>query len=179
MKRIEMKAVVEQLGGSQKTQELLRLEPFGVTVGIDDQRPLMLFRVQGTERVMPVWLSPIEAGIAVSQHHHRGSAQSPHDLALRVLDDVGLEVDRCVFEEVRGHHQYVRVFFKPQRASRKPREVSCRAEQAISFCLQGGAQFFTRPECVQQSQEMNVEMLTSDLHKPRDRGDKNRQKYLN
>lgn len=155
----------------------LEMEPFAVTASADEMRPVMLFRVVGGEDVLPVWLSPIDAGIALTQHQGRVAPISPHDLSLKVLETLGVRLERCLFSEVKGHHQYVELQFS---GSRKLKSLVARADQALSFSLQAKAKFYCRPEYIHESKVVNAEMVGvhNDL-KLNPNLSKNRQKYLN
>ena len=157
--------------------EWLELEPYGVTTSADSTRPMMLFKVIGQEDILPVWLSPIDAGIAITQHHVKNAGISPHDLTIKVLEELKVQLDCCVFTEVRGHHQYVELQFSGSRSLKK---ISARADQAISFSLQAKARFYCRREYIQASRVMNAEMAGNqrDLQLNPKTG-KNRHPYLN
>ena len=157
--------------------ETMELEPYGVTAGADNSRPVMLFKALDSEEVLPVWLSPIEAGVALSQHQAAAPSLSPHDLTLKVMEALGVRLDRCVFTEIRGHHQYVELFFT---GSRKLRSVVARADQAISFSLQARARFFCDRKYVNDSKVLNAEMagVQNDLRLKPGVG-RNRHPYLN
>jgi len=145
-----------RLGVSLKADtEWIELEPYGVTTGADQGRPVMLFRSLMNEAVLPVWLSPIDAGIAISQYHVASPALSPHDLTLKVMTELGVKLDRCEFTELKGHHQYVELYFKGHR---RFKQLTCRADQAISFCLQAKARFFARREYIKSCREVDTQM---------------------
>lgn len=170
-KRLEVKIKTNPKG------ELWEMEPYGVTASADGSRPVMLFRHLGGDEVLPVQLSPIDAGIAVTQHHAMGTTASPHDLTIKVMQGLGVHLEKCVFSEVKGHHQFVELHFK---GSRKLKMISARADQAISFSLQARARFFCRPEYIQESKILSEEMAVraKDL-KLNPKVGKNPHPYLN
>jgi bifunctional DNase/RNase len=135
--------------------ELLEVEPFGVTAAPDNSRPVMLFRVKGGEQVLPVWLSAIDAGIAITQHHVSQVGVSPHDLALKVFQALKLKLEQCIFVEVKGHHQFVELRFSGEKA---PGPIQARADQAVSFSLQSRARFFATRACIRDSRVMDAQM---------------------
>lgn len=155
----------------------LELEPYGVTTSADSSRPVMLFRVLGTEDVLPVWMSPIDAGIAITQHNVSLPGQSPHDLTAKVLDQLEVRLDRCLFTEVKGHHQFMELHFK---GSKKLKTIVARVDQAISFALHQKAKFYCRREYIEASRVVNAEMVGNqrDLKLNPSIG-KNRHPYLN
>ncbi|MGE0764358.1 MAG: bifunctional nuclease domain-containing protein [Bdellovibrionales bacterium] len=159
------------------TAEWLELEPYGVTTSADSARPVMLFKAIGGEEVLPVWLSPIDAGIAITQHNVKLAGLSPHDLTSKVLESLNVHLDTCLFTEVKGHHQYVELHFS---GSRRLKSIVARADQAISFSLHAKARFYARREYIQASRVMNAEMVGNERDlKLNPKAGKNRHPYLN
>ncbi|MBX3022538.1 MAG: bifunctional nuclease family protein [Bdellovibrionales bacterium] len=156
---------------------MIELEPFGMTAGMDKQRPVMLFREKGGEATLPVWLSPLDAGIALTQHNVQAFAMSPHDVTLKVLEQLGVQVVSCRFCEVKGHQQYVELKFS---GSRKLKPMRFRADHAVSFCLQARVKFYCTREYLETCREVDaaIERLQSSLNmKPGVR--RNGHPYLN
>lgn len=157
--------------------DVIELEPYGVTASADNSRPVMLFKAIEGEEVLPVWLSAIDAGVALSQHQTALPDSSPHDLTMKMMESLGVKLDRCVFTEIRGHHQYVELHFT---GSRKLRSIVARADQAMSFSLQAKARYFCTRQYVNDSKILSAEMtgVMKDLRlKPGVA--KNRHPYLN
>lgn len=156
--------------------DIFELEPFGLTTGMDRTRPVMLFRERGGEAVLPVWMSHVDAGIALNQHNAKAFAMSPHDVTLDILKGLGVKIESCHFVEVRGHHQYVELKFS---GSRKLKTLKVRADFAISFCLQARTKFFCSREYLNECRTLDGEKHRFDpMVRP---GEKRRarQHYLN
>lgn len=134
---------------------MIELEPFGISPSMETSRPLMLFREIDGKRVLPVWLSPLDAGIAVIQNHSQAKAPSPHEFTRELLEALNLELTSCTFEEVVGHHQFVRLTIK---GSRKVKEIKTRADHVISLCMHTGCRFFTTLDVLKKSQDVDIEM---------------------
>jgi len=134
----------------------IELFPYGVTLGADHQRPILILKDESCNITVPVWLSPVEAGIAITQNNGKAAASSPHALSFKVLEDLGIEPVKCVLTEVKGHHQFVEVFFK---GSRKLKSLSVRADQAVSFCLHARVQFFCKKEFIESCRELELEQI--------------------
>ncbi|HMN68357.1 MAG TPA: DUF151 domain-containing protein [Bdellovibrionales bacterium] len=137
------------------TDEVIELEAFGLTNSMEAARPVMLFREKKGEAVLPVWLSPLDAGIAITQHQPQSFMLSPHDVTVNVLKELGVKVDSCFFRELKGHQQYVDLIFS---GSRKLRTLRARADHAISFCLQAGAKFYCTRAYLEECRQVNAEM---------------------
>lgn len=155
----------------------LELEPFGMSAGMERSRPVMLFREKGGEAVLPVWLSPVDAGIALTQHNVNAYAMSPHDVTLSLLKTLGVGVEACRFTEVKGHMQYVEITFT---GSKKLKELKFRADHAISFCLQARAKFFCTREYLEQCREIDADLghMEKSMSRPME-ARRNGHPYLN
>jgi bifunctional DNase/RNase len=154
----------------------IELEAFGLTNGMDQMRPVMLFKEKGGESVLPVWLSPLDAGIALSQHQPGTFMLSPHEMTLTVLKELGVKVQECHFTELKGHQQYVELRFS---GSRKLKSMKARADHAISFCLQAHAKFFCTREYLEQCRQLNAEVSNGARMVARNEGKRNRPQYMN
>ncbi len=166
--------VVPQL---KPATHFIELEAFGMTTGMDRSRPVMLFKEKGGEAMLPVWLSPVDAGIALTQHNVQAFAMSPHDVTLGLLKTLGVGVESCRFTEVKGHQQYVEIKFT---GSRKLRQLKFRADHAISFCLQARARFFCTREYLEQCRDVDADLgnMEKSMGRPMD-ARKNGHPYLN
>lgn len=136
---------------------LVELEPVGMAAGPATARPVMLFKEIDGETILPVWLSPIDAGLVLSKGHIRGTAQSSHDLPMDIMAKLGVQVTKCTFTELKGHQQYVRIELS---GARKLKFLNSRADHAISFCLQAKARFFCTRGYMRRCQD-----IQSDIHK--------------
>ena len=156
---------------------MMELEPFGMTAGMGGGRPIMLFREKGGEAILPVWLSPLDAGIAITQHNVRATAMSPHDLPLRLLEKVGVKVRSCRFCEVIGHQQYVELKFG---GLKRLKPMRFRADFAVSFCLQARAKFYCTREYLETCREVDaaIDRVQVSLNQRADSG-RGEHPYLN
>lgn len=149
MKRLETKVKLKP------TNQTIELEAFGLTSGMDKARPVMLFREKGGDAVLPVWLSPLDAGIALTQHNAQMFTMSPHEVTMEALKQLGVKLEECHFNDLRGHQQYVELRFS---GSRKLKTMQARADHAVSFCLQAKARFFCTRGYLERCREVEVEM---------------------
>ncbi len=129
--------------------------PFGLAVGAEHVRPVMIFKDKTKKRALPVCLSPIDAGIAMSQSTPEFES-SPHELASKIFEKVGIKLEKCYFTSVKGHHQFVDLKF----AGHKDLEnLEVRADDAISFCLRVGCRFFATVDYIEKSRVLEGQML--------------------
>lgn len=138
--------------------EWIEVFPYGLVVSQDHARPVMIFKDQSQRRVLPVWMSPVDAGVAVSQSGGHLTDASPHHLTANVFKLLEIKLERCFFKELRGHYQIVELHF-----SGDPRiaKVEARADEAISFCLNQGAQFFATVDFMERCRILEGEMLVA------------------
>lgn len=141
----------------------VEIVPVAVVAGMDPARPVMIFKEKEGEERLPVWLSPLDAGIAITQDHVNNNASSPHDLASKVFDELKVSLEKCFFTEMKGHHQIVELHFSGRKDLKK---ISTRADQAISFCLHEGAQFFCTRGFMQECREQDAELSGNSQRYP-------------
>ncbi len=156
----------------ESKKDWVEMFPFGLAVGAEHMRPVMIFKDKAKKQVLPVCLSPIDAGIAVSQSAIEADS-SPHDLSWSILKKIGIKLEKCFFKELKGHHQYVELKFTGHK------DLECfeaRADDAISFCLQAGCRFFATVEYIEKSRVLEGEMLVAGVSR---RPEVNPHPYLN
>lgn len=138
----------------------IELVPWGVTASANKSRPVMLFREKEGEAVLPVWIAPLDAGIAITQHHVKASAMSPHDLTLNVMSSLGVKLEKCFFKEIKGFQQHVELEFS---GSRRLKRLAARADHALSFCLQARAQFFCTRGYLQECRDVQADLEKAEI----------------
>lgn len=155
-------------------KQWIEVVPVAVVAGMDPARPVMIFKEKEGEERLPVWLSPLDAGIAITQDHIKNNATSPHDLASKVFEQLEFKLEKCFFTEIKGHHQFVELHFSGHKTLKK---ISTRADQAISFCLHEEAQFFCTRGFMQKCREQDAE-LTGNAHRQQMSVNQNKHPYL-
>ncbi len=138
-------------------QEWIEVFPFGVTISADEARPIMLFRDASEKISLPIWLSPIDAGISLSQEFQNSAAISPHHLTYKILKELGVILEVCSFVEINGHSQIVELKFNGDQRLEK---LKHRADECLSFCLFAKAKFFASQWFIQRSRELKSEIQT-------------------
>lgn len=150
---------------SQKIEQRMRsrnewveIFPYGLALAPDASRPVMIFKDESEQRVLPVWLTPLEAGIAVSQSGGALIDASPHNLTWKILKPLDVNLQKCFFTELKGHHQFVRLQFS---GSEKLKSLESRADEAISFCLSTACRFFCRVDFFDTCRVMDANLMAS------------------
>jgi hypothetical protein len=139
----------------------LELFPYGLATGFAGERPVMLFRDEKQTRVLPVWVSPLEARVISSIRSPLDVAQSPHQPAIEMLKLLDWQLDACVFSELRGHHLFCRLSYVHGEAPAGEFEV--RADNAMSLCLALEARFFADEDLIQACRQVQTDLSENSL----------------
>ena len=130
------------------SNEWIELFPYGVTMSADSSRPIMLFKDKDQEKVLPVSLSSLDAGITLHQNaNHFSSTQSPYSLTWRILKPLKIFLKECRFTHLKGAFQYVELVFEGHP---KLKTLEARADEAVSFCLSTNCKFFCQDDYFEQ-----------------------------
>ncbi|MGZ3769060.1 MAG: bifunctional nuclease family protein [Bdellovibrio sp.] len=136
-------------------KDLVQLFPYGLSVTTDAARPFLLLKDEAHQYTLPVAVTPIEAGVALSQSNKEILQSSPHKFTSVLMQSLGIEIKQAVFVEIKGSHQYVRIYISgyPQLNS-----VKLRADEAMSLCLYLGVSLFATKSFIGRSQVMSTEI---------------------
>ena len=158
-------------------KEWVEIYPYGIALGADAARPILIFKDEYKKYVLPVWLNPADAGMAISEQSHYSATASGHNLFKKIMNGLDLKLEACHFTEVRGHHQFVELHFS---GNTKLQKLESRADEAMSFCLSGETRFYCEPEFFDKCRNIEIKMsdMTMDLAKRPSIG-KNKHPYLN
>jgi hypothetical protein len=129
---------------NEVTEDWIELFPSGIEVENSLGRPVLVLKDRSGNEVLPVWISPIDAGMALADMS-KSTSVSPHVVTGKILEAIGLKADTCSFVDLVGHHQFVQLSFKPVESKRKkaPVVIRLRADEAMSYCMASKARFFS------------------------------------
>lgn len=130
----------------------IEIFPYGFTMANGPSRPVLVFKDKTGRHVLPVWVHPLDATMAL--HEHASTPIEPHGAAAALLSQAGITVESCEFDEVAGHRQYAALRFRASQASENA-QLRVRADQAMSFCLALGARFFSSPGFMARCRDIN------------------------
>ncbi|HVK60041.1 MAG TPA: hypothetical protein VM432_00775 [Bdellovibrionales bacterium] len=148
------------------SEEWVELFPSGIAVENSLGRPVLILKDQAGVDVLPVWMNPIDAGIALADMT-KGTGLTPHVVSNRILEAIGLCADSCSFVDLVGHHQYVQISFKPVEqktistapvALLGPMQLRLRADEAMSFCMTSKARFFSTKSYMTRCRALDAEL---------------------
>lgn len=136
-------------------KDLVQLFPYGLSVTTDAARPFLLLKDEAHQYTLPVAVTPIEAGVALSQSNKDLLQSSPHKFTSLLIQSLGIEIKQAVFVEIKGSHQYMRIYLSghPQMSS-----IKLRADEAVSLCLYLSVPLFATKSFIGRSQVLSTEI---------------------
>lgn len=140
--------------------EWIPIKPYGLSIGSNADRPLLLFKDFQEKHTLPVPLHPLEAGLSLVQSSQQRRPHSPHAATKEIFNFLGLRLIKCYFSTIRGSHLMANLEFAADNAlaekllKEKP-ALLMRAQNVMSFCLDAGAEFFTTKEIIKKSAVLN------------------------
>jgi hypothetical protein len=148
---------------------MIELEPMGVTTQASISQPFLLFREKEGNAVVPVEIHPIDAAVAIAEMDQE--MVSPHDIALDILQDAGLNLSRVVFLDGDGKSGFLELRF----SDKKFKPLRFPTEFAMSFCLRSKARFFCSRRFLDSCRELHIDVAarTGELEQMQ------RPRYLN
>lgn len=137
-----------------RDEDLIPLKVYGVTLGDSSQRPTFILKDETGKHILPVPVTPMEAGVAMQQANQGVLPTTPHRVTEKLLETLNIRIEKAVFVEIRNHLQYVRLYFDghPSYGSLK-----VRADEAMSLCLHLNVPLFVAPQILKKSKIMQEE----------------------
>ena len=150
----------ESLPFSARSQKWIRLSPFAVQMAADQARPLLVLKDKTGVHTLPVPLNALEAGVALTQSNPSIVPSSPHKVTEVLLQTLGLQFSSCVFAEIRGSYQFVRLNMKKHDQGKlETPSLKVRADEAMSFCLHLQIPIYATATFMERSRVLVSEVL--------------------
>ena len=130
---VALAACSEPAGPPSAPADAIAVDVRGVGIDQRSSSPVLLLEEADGERVLPIWIGPFEAGSIQAVIDSREPPRpNTHDLAKRLLEDLGATIEYVTVTELRGNIFYavVRVL-----ANREAREIDARPSDAIAMAL--------------------------------------------
>lgn len=136
-------------------ENLIRLFPYGITLTQVPGRPILLLKDEDGVHTLPVAINQLEAGVALQQSQIANLPTSPHNVTKVLLESLNIKIEKCVFVEIKGHHQYVRLSIEghPTYGSLK-----FKADDVMSLCLHLNVPIYATKKIMKKSQTMSAEL---------------------
>ncbi len=134
-------------------ENLVRLFVHGVSIHHDPSRPILILKDQAGDKTLAVGLTPIETGVLIQQSNVN-MMSTPHRFLQLLLESMNMKIEKAVFESIKDHHQYVRLYLigHPSHGSLK-----VKAEEAMSLCLQLEVPMFATNRYIQKSRVLSAQ----------------------
>lgn len=167
LQRILQGEIFFQSSGDEEVfhqQDLIQLFPFGISVGTDPGQPFLLLKNLEKDVTLPVAVSPLEAGVTLTHGNKSVAPTSPYRFTQELIKLLGLEVKQCVFVQIKGPLQFVRIYLSGHPSANS---IKLRADEAMSLCIHLGIPIYATKSYINKSRLMKVQMegLTEDLIK--------------
>lgn len=138
-----------------KAPKWMELTPYGISVHSPNARPILLLKNEDGSETLPVWLSPVSAGMALADLSKAEVTGDPLAVTRKVMQAFNVELTRCDINELIGHHQYAELHFSGNPLLTRLR---VRAEDAAAFTLGVGAPFFSTKEHMMQCRQIDAQL---------------------
>ncbi len=153
---------IETMDGTEEREipedQLVRLFPYGVSLAADASRPILLFKTL-TGETLPVPVNHLEAGVTISQSNKTSVPVTPHKVTELLLSSLGVRLERCLFVEIKGQHQFVRLFVSGHPSLKS---LKVRADEAMSLCLHLNTPIFATKSLMNKSRVMSMDLHPGD-----------------
>jgi bifunctional DNase/RNase len=136
-------------------KDLIRLRPYGLSLTQDPTRPILILRDETGIHNLPVFLTPIEAGVTLQQSSQQWMPTTPHRVMELLLESLQIKIEKAVFVALKDHQQYLRLYFEghPTQGSLK-----IKAAEAMSLCLHLDVPIYATQKLMMKSRTMSAEI---------------------
>lgn len=137
-------------------KDLIELKPYGLSLSNDASRPFLILKDQSSDFTLPVGINQLEAGVTLTQSAHSAPPVTLHKFSESLIKSLDIRIERCVFVEIKGLHQYVRIYMQghPSNSSLK-----FRADEVMSLCIHLKIPIYATKNYISRSKIMNAEMV--------------------
>jgi uncharacterized protein len=135
-------------------QNYLKLIPYGIQMSADGALPILLLKDEKGLNTMPVALNHLEAGITLTQSNKAIAPTTAHRVTEVLLHALDVKIEKCVFADMKGAHQYVHLQLIGHPSVPF---IRVRADEAISLCLHLNVPFFATVQHMNQARVMSSE----------------------
>lgn len=135
-------------------EDLLQLLPYGMSLN-NDARPFLILKDAQHEFTLPVAINPLEAGVTLTQSSKSVTPVTPHKFTHLLLESLRIQALQCVFVQIKGHHQYVRIYLSGHPGTNS---IKVRADEAMSLCISLNIPIFATKAFISRSKVMSAEI---------------------
>ena len=123
----------------------------GLFVDPISERPILVLRHEGGERVLPIWIGPNEAhAIAVRLEGVEAPRPMTHDLLQGVVEGLGASLVKVLICDLRDNTYYARLVLE---AGGRETTVDARPSDAVALAVRVGAPILVREDIFAHSSD--------------------------
>lgn len=137
-------------------KDLVELFPYGLSLSNDASRPFMILKDKSGDMTLPVPINQLEAGVTLTQSAHSLEPITTHKFSEKLLESLDIKLERCVFVEIKGIHQYVRIYMKGHS---QYQSLKFRADEVMSLCIHLKVSIFATKNFINRSKQMSAEIV--------------------
>lgn len=137
-------------------EDLIEFFPYGMSLTNDAERPFIILKDKNGEMSLPVPINQLEAGIALTQSSQTAARSTTHVFSEKLLESLDIRLERCVFVEIKGVHQYVRIYFIGHP---KYQSLKFKADEVMSLCFHLKVPIFATKNFINRSKQMSAEIV--------------------
>lgn len=136
--------------------DLVELFPYGLSLSNEASRPFMILKDKTGEMTLPVPINQLEAGVTLTQSTHSGEPVTTHKFSERLLESLDIKLERCVFVEIKGVHQFVRIYMKGHS---QYQSLKFRADEVMSLSIHLKVPIYATKNFINRSKHMSAEIV--------------------
>lgn len=137
-------------------KDLILLLPYGLSLSNDALRPFLILKDVSGDIVLPVAINQLEAGITLTQSAHSAVPVTMHKFSENLLRSLDIHLERCVFVEIKGVHQFVRLYMAKHPCYQS---MKFRADEVMSLCIHLKIPIYATKAYINKSKIMSAEII--------------------
>ncbi len=137
-------------------KDLIELFPYGLSLSNDSTRPFMILKDKNHEVTLPVPINHLEAGVTLTQSANASVPVTLHKFSESLLKSLDIKLERCIFVEIKGVHQYVRLYMLGHT---QYHSMKFRADEVMSLCIHMKVSIFATKSIINKSKVMSAELV--------------------
>jgi len=136
---------------------LIEMSIRGLMVDPITNMPIVILRDSKNERVLPIWVGPVEANaIALQIENDAPPRPMTHDLLVNLIREFGATLVRIVIEDLKDNTFYA---YLELTVNGSPMLVDSRPSDALALALRTKARVFVHPRVLDHAKSVDI---TSD-----------------
>lgn len=136
-------------------RDLIELFPYGISITQDFQSPYLILKDKTGQHTLPVFVHPLEASLVLNLGNKSQIPLNPHGFLQQILEMYKVQINQCVFVQIKGSRQYVRLYLSGVPSGNS---VKIPVDQAMSLCVSLNIPIKATKNFINQSKILNIEI---------------------